>query len=141
MLDDGIFLCYTYYIMEMFLYSMLVFLFGIFTAKVFSGLISLGLSAIIVRSAMESSLRLLGNAATDMAYIKQLKHKTMKENGVSDDTIQSENSKLEGEFGMWKLNSIQNIKLALSDRYEFMADFHDWEQAMGKLDEIYKTKN
>ena len=125
----------------MFLYSILIFTFGIVTAKVFGGLISLGLSAIIVRSALESSLRLLGNAAVDMAYIKTLKYKTMKEAGSRYSAIRAEKLQLENEFNSWKSDCIQNIKFALSDRYEFMADFHDWEQAMGKLNEIYKTKN
>ena len=61
--------------MEMILYSVLVFIFGIVTAKVFNGLFSLGLSVAIVRNAVETSLKLLGHAAVDIAYIKQLKLK------------------------------------------------------------------
>ena len=33
------------------------------------------------------------------------------------------------------------MKLTLSNRYEFMAEFNNWDQAMEKLNEIYKKNN
>tara|TARA_R100001163_G_C5054732_1_gene191259 strand:+ start:1242 stop:1625 length:384 start_codon:yes stop_codon:yes gene_type:complete len=127
--------------MNLFLYSVLVFIFGIVTAKVFGGLFSLGISVAIIRNAVETSLRLLGNAAIDMAYIKQLKQKTLIESGESKRNIDALCSIQEKELDRWKSQALQNIKTTLSDRYKFMADFNDWEQAMEKLDEIYKTNN
>ena len=127
--------------MEMFLYTVLVFIFGIVTAKVFGGLFSLGLSVAIIRNSVETSLRLLGAAAVDMAYIKQIKYKTLIECGESEKNIDALCHIQEEEFSRWKRQSIQNIKSTLSDRYEFMADFSDWEQAMEKLSEIYKKNN
>jgi|TARA_R110000824_G_scaffold11540_7_gene50471 hypothetical protein len=127
--------------MEMFLYTVLVFIFGIVTAKVYGSLISLGLSMLVIRNSLEASLKLLGNASVDMAYIKQLKHKAMIECGESEKNINAIRTINEEEFNRWKRRSIQNIKLCLSGKYEFMVDFNDWEQAMEKLNEFYKTKN
>lgn len=141
LLDSGIFLCYNVQTMEMFLYTVLVFIFGVLTAKVFGGLFSLGLSVVIIRNAIEASLKLLGHASVDMAYIIQIKHKTLIERGESEKNIKALCNIQEQEFSRWKKQSIRNIKSALAGRYEFMADFGDWEQAMEKLNEIYKTNN
>ena len=127
--------------MEMILYSVLVFIFGIVTAKVFGGLFSLGLSVAVIRNAVETSLKLLGHAAVDIAYIKQLKLKLLIEKGETEGNIKALSHIQEQEFNRWRKQAIQNIKSTLSDRYEFMAEFNNWEQAMEKLDEIYKKNN
>tara|TARA_Y100001938_G_C7926712_1_gene347260 strand:- start:198 stop:581 length:384 start_codon:yes stop_codon:yes gene_type:complete len=127
--------------MEMILYSVLVFIFGIVTAKVFGGLFSLGLSVAIVRNAVETSLKLLGHAAVDIAYIKQLKLKLLIEKGETEGNIEALSNIQEQEFNRWRKQAIQNMKLTLSNRYEFMAEFNNWDQAMEKLNEIYKKNN
>tara|TARA_Y100000592_G_C5278850_1_gene225315 strand:+ start:136 stop:519 length:384 start_codon:yes stop_codon:yes gene_type:complete len=127
--------------MEMILYSVLVFIFGIVTAKVFGGLFSLGLSVAIVRNAVETSLKLLGHAAVDIAYIKQLKLKLLIERGETEGNIEALSNIQEQEFNRWRKQAIQNMKLTLSNRYEFMAEFNNWDQAMEKLNEIYKKNN
>ena len=127
--------------MEMILYSVLVFVFGIVTAKVFNGLFSLGLSVAIVRNAVETSLKLLGHAAVDIAYIKQLKLKLLIEKGETEGNIEALSHIQEQEFNRWRKQAIQNMKQTLSNRYEFMAEFNNWEQAMEKLNEIYKKNN
>tara|TARA_Y100000593_G_scaffold49254_1_gene92803 strand:+ start:464 stop:847 length:384 start_codon:yes stop_codon:yes gene_type:complete len=127
--------------MEMILYSVLVFIFGIVTAKVFGGLFSLGLSVAIVRNAVETSLKLLGHAAVDIAYIKQLKLKLLIEKGETEGNIEALSHIQEQEFNRWRKQAIQNMKLTLSNRYEFMAEFNNWDQAMEKLNEIYKKNN
>ncbi len=125
----------------MILYSVLVFIFGIVTAKVFGGLFSLGLSVAIVRNAVETSLKLLGHAAVDIAYIKQLKLKLLIEKGETEGNIEALSNIQEQEFNRWRKQAIQNMKLTLSNRYEFMAEFNNWDQAMEKLNEIYKKNN
>ena len=125
----------------MILYSVLVFIFGIVTAKVFGGLFSLGLSVAIVRNAVETSLKLLGHAAVDIAYIKQLKLKLLIERGETEGNIEALSNIQEQEFNRWRKQAIQNMKLTLSNRYEFMAEFNNWDQAMEKLNEIYKKNN
>ena len=127
--------------MEMILYSVLVFIFGIVTAKVFGGLFSLGLSVAIVRNAVETSLKLLGHAAVDIVYIKQLKLKLLIEKGETEGNIEALSNIQEQEFNRWRKQAIQNMKLTLSNRYEFMAEFNNWDQAMEKLNEIYKKNN
>ena len=125
----------------MILYSVLVFIFGIVTAKGFGGLFSLGLSVAIVRNAVETSLKLLGHAAVDIVYIKQLKLKLLIERGETEGNIEALSNIQEQEFNRWRKQAIQNMKLTLSNRYEFMAEFNNWDQAMEKLNEIYKKNN
>jgi len=121
--------------------SFLTFIFGLVTAKVFGGVLSLGISVNIVRDAKLIALQMLGSCIIEMAYIKQLKIITMQECGHSDHAINAEKIKLNNEFNSWKKRSIRCISGNLTSRYDFLNDFASFEQAMEKLNEFYKTKN
>lgn len=125
--------------MNLFLYSILVFTFGIITAKVFGGLISLGISAGLIKNALKSCLQLIGHAVTDMSYIKQLKILALRESGASEHKIENAKIVMEEEFKYWKTRCLNDLKKGLTPRYEFLMDFNTWEEAMEKLNEIYKT--
>ena len=125
--------------MNLFLYSVLVFVFGMITAKIFGGLISLGISVMIVKSALKSCMKLIGNAVVDMSYIKQLKILTLREAGAPEHKIETSKILIEEEFKYWKQRCLNDLKKGLTPRYEFLMDFNTWEEAMEKLNEIYKT--
>ena len=125
--------------MNLFLYSILVFTFGIITAKVFGGLISLGISAGLIKNALKSCLQLIGYAVTDMSYIKQLKILALRESGAPEHKIENAKILMEEEFKYWKTRCLNDLKKGLTPRYEFLMDFNTWEEAMERLNEIYKT--
>ena len=102
---------------------------------------SLGISVNIVKDAKSIALEILGSCIAEMAYIKQLKIITMQECGHSDHAINTTQLKLKNEFDSWKNRSIKCITSNLTSRYDFLNDFSNFEQAMEKLDEFYKTKN
>ena len=127
--------------MTIYLISFLTFIFGLVTAKVFGTILSLGISINIVKDAKLTALQMLGSCVLEMAYIKQLKIITMQECGHSDHAIKAAKIKLNNEFDSWKNRSIKCITGNLTSRYDFLNDFTNFEQAMERLNEFYKTKN
>jgi hypothetical protein len=127
--------------MTIYVISFLTFIFGLVTAKVFGGILSLGISVNIVKDAKSIALQMLGSCIAEMAYIRQLKIITMQECGHSDYAINTAQLKLKNEFDSWKNRSVKCITSNLTSRYDFLNDFNNFEQAMEKLDEFYKTKN
>ena len=127
--------------MTIYIISFLTFIFGLVTAKVFGTILSLGISINIVKDAKLTALQMLGSCVHEMAYIKQLKIITMQECGHSDHAINAAKIKLNNEFDSWRDRSIKCITGNLSSRYDFLNDFTNFDQAMEKLNEFYKTEN
>ena len=109
------------------------------TAKLFGGIVSLGISARIVKSAMQASLQIMGYAVTDMSYIKQLKILTLQESGAQAHKVEAVKILTEEEFKYWKQRYLNDLKRGLTPHYEFLMEFKTWEEAMETLNEIYKT--
>tara|TARA_Y100001963_G_C6712598_1_gene415035 strand:- start:183 stop:560 length:378 start_codon:yes stop_codon:yes gene_type:complete len=125
--------------MDLILYSIAVFVFGMVTAKIFGGITSLGISASIVKGAMKASLEIIGYAITDMSYIKQLKVLTLQETGAPEHKIEAAKILTEQEFKYWKQRYLNDLRRGLTPRYEYLMNFNTWDEAMEKLNEIYKT--
>tara|TARA_Y100000296_G_C5177562_1_gene261022 strand:+ start:3308 stop:3625 length:318 start_codon:yes stop_codon:yes gene_type:complete len=89
--------------------------------------------------AVENALKLLGGAAENMAYMRQLKYQTVENYGDKEHLKVIKNTD-DHDFNTWKLKAIQDFKECFPSPYDAHIPFNDWDGAMRVLDDIYKAE-
>ena len=120
------------------MYEFLWFMGGAFVYKALS--VFLGLTQItnVVQQLQINVVKFLGTTLEDVAYIKSLKYKAMKEAKV--DSNQIKKAKLEDEefFEEWKKSCIVNIHNSVPNYIKL--SFNNWDEVMKILTQVYRGR-
>ena len=110
---------------------------GIFTYSVLSSFIVMGRIGLYIREVEKSALIMLASSAESIAFIQSIKYKTMKEMGISTDTIQSTKNIDDYNFSAWKNSAVSKLLAAYPEKYRSLKRYVDWNTAMDFLDKVY----
>ena len=110
---------------------------GIFTYSVLSSFIGMGRIGLYIREVEKSALIMLESSAESIAFIQSIKYKTMKEMGISTDTIQSTKNIDDYNFSAWKNSAVSKLLAAYPEKYRSLKRYVDWNTAMDFLDKVY----
>ena len=110
---------------------------GIFTYSVLSSFIGIGRIGLYIREVEKNALIMLATSAESIAFIQSIKYKTMKENGISADTIQSTKNIDDYNFSAWKNSAVSKLLAAYPEKYRSLKRYVDWNTAMDFLDKVY----
>ena len=120
------------------MYEFSWFVGGALVYKILS--VFLGLSQItnVIHQLQINVIKFLGTTLEDVAYIKALKYKTMKESNV--DSSQNKKAKLQDEefFEEWKKSCIVNINNSVPNYIKL--SFNNWDEVMAILAEVYRRR-
>jgi hypothetical protein len=120
------------------MYEFSWFVGGALVYKVLS--VFLGLTQItnVIHQLQINVIKFLGTTLEDVAYIKALKYKTMKESNV--DSSQIKKAKLQDEefFEEWKKSCIVNINNSVPNYIKL--SFNNWDEVMAILAEVYRRR-
>lgn len=120
------------------MYEFSWFVGGALVYKVLS--VFLGLTQItnVIHQLQINVIKFLGTTLEDIAYIKALKYKTMKESNV--DSSQIKKAKLQDEefFEEWKKSCIVNINNSVPNYIKL--SFNNWDEVMAILAEVYRRR-
>tara|TARA_Y100000310_G_C20464194_1_gene706816 strand:- start:254 stop:640 length:387 start_codon:yes stop_codon:yes gene_type:complete len=111
---------------------------GIFTYGVLSSFMDMGRIGLYIREVEKSALIMLATSAESVAFIQSIKYKTMKEMGISADTIQSTKNIDDYNFSAWKNSAVSKLLAAYPEKFKGLKRYVDWNTAMDFLDKVYK---
>ena len=117
------------------MYEFLWFLGGAITYKFLSILLGITQITYVIQQLQINILTFLGTTLEDIAYIKALKYKTMKESKVDPNQIKKSKMRDEEFFEEWKKSCIENIHKSVPSYIRL--SFNNWQEGIALLDEIY----
>jgi predicted thioredoxin/glutaredoxin len=120
------------------MYEFLWFLGGAITYKFLSTLLGITQVTHVIQQLQINILTFLGTTLEDIAYIKALKYKTMKEHKVGPNQIKKAEMRDEEFFEEWKNSCIENIHKSVPNYIRL--SFDDWQGGMTLLDEAYRRR-
>ncbi len=126
--------------------SAIWFLVGFIVSDIIGRVASLSRSYLIFKQAELDCLMLIGSAAEDYSYMKELNKQSL-ETALSSDRrneIIIQANLAEHSFSTWKRAAIKNVVSNYPVRFKRTLKYHDWQTAMGYLTEQLKinyTKN
>jgi predicted thioredoxin/glutaredoxin len=120
------------------MYEFLWFLGGAITYKFLSTLLGITQITHVIQQLQINILTFLGTTLEDIAYIKALKYKTMKEHKVDPNQIKKAEMRDEEFFEEWKNSCIENIHKSVPSYIRL--SFDDWQGGMTLLDEAYRRR-
>ncbi len=123
--------------MNIYLLGTLCFIFGYATCRMLTVLLNLGSAGLLVKQAGQDALDLLKIVAEDVAFIKQLKHKTMMEGGLSEKQCESAKLLFDQSIDNWKRSAIMKYVAMYPKHFKNQLKFHDWDSAMAHLTKIH----
>jgi len=120
------------------MYEFLWFLGGAFTYKFLSILLGITQITRVIQSLQINVITFLGTTLEDIAYIKALKYKAMRESKVDPNQIKKAKMRDEEFFEEWKKSCIGNIHKSTPNYIRL--SFDNWSESMTILDEVYRKR-
>jgi|TARA_B100001063_G_scaffold90198_1_gene83985 hypothetical protein len=115
----------------------LAFLAGIFAARAFTILMTLGHTALMVKEVERNCLVMMASVAESIAYIQAIKFQTMRDLKLDENLIKRTQNIDEHNFKMWKHAAVKNLHSSYPERFKDEAKYYDWKSAMKFLDNVY----
>jgi len=115
----------------------LAFLAGIFAARAFTALMTLGELSLMVKEVEKNCLLMFASVAESVSYIQSIKLQTMKDLDLDENLIKRTQNIDEHNFKMWKNAAVKNLHTSYPERFKHEAKYYDWKTAMDFLDKIY----
>tara|TARA_R110000823_G_scaffold269766_1_gene389497 strand:- start:248 stop:646 length:399 start_codon:yes stop_codon:yes gene_type:complete len=115
----------------------LAFLAGIFAARAFTALMTLGELNLMVKEVEKNCLLMFASVAESVSYIQSIKFQTMKDLDLDENLIKRTQNIDEHNFKMWKNAAVKNLHTSYPERFKHEAKYYDWKTAMDFLDKIY----
>jgi len=115
----------------------LAFLAGIFAARAYTALMTLGELGLMVKEVEKNCLLMFASVAESVAYIQSIKFQTMKDLKLDENLIKRTQNIDEHNFKMWKDSAVKNLHASYPERFKDEAKYYDWKTAMNFLDKIY----
>jgi len=116
----------------------LAFLAGIFAARAFTALMTLGELGLMVKEVEKNCLLMFASVAESVSYIQSIKFQTMKDLKLDENLIKRTQNIDEHNFKMWKDSAVKNLHSSYPERFKQEAKYYDWKSAMNFLDRIYQ---
>jgi len=120
------------------MYEFLWFLGGAIAYKFLSILLGVTQITHVVQQLQINILTFLGTTLEDIAYIKALKYKAMKESKVDPNQIKKIKMRDEEFFEEWKKSCIENIHKSVPSYIRL--SFDNWQESMALLNEVYRRR-
>ena len=115
----------------------LAFLAGIFAARAWTALMTLGELSLMVKEVEKNCLLMFASVAESVSYIQSIKFQTMKDLKLDENLIKRTQNIDEHNFKMWKNAAVKNLHTSYPERFKHEAKYYDWKTAMDFLDKIY----
>ena len=115
----------------------LAFLAGIFAARAWTALMTLGELSLMVKEVEKNCLLMFASVAESVSYIQSIKFQTMKDLDLDENLIKRTQNIDEHNFKMWKNAAVKNLHASYPERFKDEAKYYDWKTAMNFLDKIY----
>jgi hypothetical protein len=115
----------------------LAFLAGIFAARAWTALMTLGELSLMVKEVEKNCLLMFASVAESVSYIQSIKFQTMKDLELDENLIKRTQNIDEHNFKMWKNAAVKNLHTSYPERFKHEAKYYDWKTAMDFLDKIY----
>ena len=116
----------------------LAFLAGIFAARAWTALMTLGELSLMVKEVEKNCLLMFASVAESVSYIQSIKFQTMKDLDLDENLIKRTQNIDEHNFKMWKNAAVKNLHTSYPERFKHEAKYYDWKTAMKFLDRIYQ---
>jgi len=120
------------------MYEFLWFLGGAVAYKFLAILLGITQITYVIQQLQINILTFLGTTLEDIAYIKALKYKTMKELKVDPNQIKKAKMHDEEFFEEWKKSCIENIHKSVPSYIRL--SFDNWQESMALLNEVYRRR-
>ena len=111
---------------------------GIFAARAFTILMTLGHTALMVKEVERNCLVMLASVAESIAYIQSIKFQTMKDLKLDENLIKRTQNIDEHNFKMWKHAAVRNLHSSYPESFKGEDKYYDWKTAMDFLDKVYQ---
>jgi len=115
----------------------LAFLAGIFAARAWTALMTLGELSLMGKEVEKNCLLMFASVAESVSYIQSIKFQTMKDLDLDENLIKRTQNIDEHNFKMWKNAAVKNLHTSYPERFKHEAKYYDWKTAMDFLDKIY----
>jgi len=116
----------------------LAFLAGVFAARAFTALMTLGQLGLMVKEVEKNCLMMFASVAESVAYIQSIKFQTMKDLKIEENVIKRTQNIDEHNFKMWKNSAVKNLHASYPERFKNEDKYYDWNTAMDFLDRVYQ---
>ena len=116
------------------------FLMGIIACRFTTRLFEVSHAARIVQSTIYSCLMMCAKIHEDMAFLMELKHKYMRESGMTSGEVFSFCEVDKKTINNWKESVVQRMILLAPPSFSFMIKFSNWREAMQQLKDMYDNK-
>ena len=123
-----------------FIYEISWATFGLVSYKFLSHIFDYGRVSLLIKDIVTRCLVLVGTMVEDIAFMRELKYKTMQENNIDREEIDSIRDIDEKALQTWKSNTIMTIVNSFPREFRSIIDFSTWDEAMRKLDFFHKNK-
>ena len=116
------------------------FFLGAIGAVFLTRLLSITHAALLVSNTINDSLLMLSKVHEDVAFIRELKAKHMREVGMDHSQIKKFEKIDAHILGNWKETVIQNMISNCPLAFRKIMKFNNWKEAMQYLDSMYKKQ-
>ena len=113
---------------------------GALCSQIFSKLLALAHTAILLKDVTGQILKMVGAVAEDVAFVKTMKFQALCEAGVDEEQITRTRKIDEHAFNNWKTSLIMKLITNYPRDLRYTLTFYDWDGAMKVLDDIYKKE-
>ena len=122
------------------MYELMWFLGGALLYSLFSSILSIGHSILFFQKIQMQGLKLLGNAAQDLSFLKTLKYKTLKESNVTEEQIKVYQEVDEYMFQQWTTATIENVNSTVPPSLKKYFVYKNWAAATSVLNKFYREE-
>ena len=117
------------------------FMCGVLCHRTLAIFLGYGRVAMFAQEMNDSILKLIGSVVEDLAFIRELKYKTIRESGLDDEKLELMKSVDSQLTTSWKRDRINRFLNSYPKRYHHLIQFSDWDEAMARLTELYKKNS
>ena len=127
---------------ENILYAIMIatFFMGVFTCRVVTRLLEVSHAARIVQSTIYHCLLMCSKIQEDVAFLQELKYKTLGESTIEPARIHEFKQIDEQIMTHWKESVIRNIVINSPPSFAFVVKFATWKEAMQELNRIREAE-
>ena len=118
----------------------LAFLFGVLFHILWSALINMGYTVVMMKGTINDCVILIAKNLQNVYEIKYLKEEAMKIAGRDDKYIEWQAKIDEREINSLKRTCIRNFINTVPPKYNYLIKFHDWNSAMNYINDVIKEE-
>jgi len=123
-----------------FLYEVLWAAVGLILYKFISHIFDYGRASLVIKETITRCLVLIGAMVEDIAFMREIKYKTMYESNIDEKEIEVIKEIDEKAIQTWKNNIIMTLVNSFPKEFRSIIGFSTWAEAMTKLDNFYKKR-